>query len=79
MKSYLIFTDINSRQYPIQIPEEGYVIISETYTDIEVLPDDPKLNQIMELAGKIMINNQYVFDLDHIVAIQYQQIPDDAF
>ena len=79
MKHYIIVTDTNSRQYLYEISSEFSVKTDqETFL---VTIENPNISKFAETIDKNLsfnIDDKAVFNSSHIVAVQYQNWPDDA-
>ncbi len=78
MTHYLVITDQNSRQYPIQIPEQGLTITHSTGEFLITADDKSTLNLFLQLGiGQIIVGDDLFVNLNHIVAIKHQEIADE--
>lgn len=77
MSYYITVTDTNSRQYNFQIPEEGIQIWSEDgyFTVDQVNPEQKEFIELLAYSKPFAIKNA-VFNSEHIVTIQYMEIPE---
>lgn len=78
MKYYLVITDTNSRQYPIEIKESGLGISAQNVEPFIITPNDVQLDSLSRLYGKVVFGKTLVIDFMHVTAIQFQEHPDDV-
>lgn len=72
MKTYLIFTDVNSRQYPIPVPADGLSII--TQNNVYDVTESSNLEFLIHDDGKILVGGCQVFNLSNLVSIKRETV-----
>lgn len=73
-KHYVIFTDTNSRQYPIEISEEGLSIFS-IGKEFIITIEEPNIELLLQLIhdkNSFFVGGKTLFNPLHLVAIQLQ-------
>lgn len=81
MMHYIIVTDVNSRQYVFQIPEDGFEIIStnESFIVSREEPNLPKFLELISNGHNFIIDNKTVFIPRNLVNIEYKTISEDSY
>lgn len=74
-KYFIVFTDINSRQYPIEIPDEGVFFQIQGEEPTTLYQDNDLFGLFINLDTRFAIGNA-VLNPDHLVSCQFQTIPD---
>ena len=77
MKHYLVLTDTNSRQYPIQINDDG-LELSNSGSYFILNKDKSNFSDLFNIYGKTLVGKNTIIDFDNIVAIQFQEIPEEV-
>lgn len=73
LKHWIIVTDTNSRQYPFQIPENGFEVETKEKTFV-VTSENPNLKEFHHAiqSGLVMTLNNSVFNPAHLVGVDYK-------
>lgn len=79
MKHYIILTDTNSRQYLYEInPAFSVKTAEKEFIITQENPNVLEFSNIIDKKISFVIDNKAVFNPNYIVAVQYQEWPDDA-
>ena len=73
-KHYVIFTDTNSRQYPMEVPPEGLSVLSSE-NNFVITVDEPNINALLglfEYGSSFFVGGKNLFNSAHLVAVQFQ-------